>query len=157
MFQSSISDVLFDRFEACLTLLGLPDKPDVIDRVLGPLSELAIDVDMLVQKRVGDGSCDFSFTVARDDYIQAYALMREWATKLGARELQTHQQLAKLAIVGQDMWNHPGIAHSLFTALGREGITIERISTSQSKMLLAIDEQSVEPAVSVLRHTFHLN
>lgn len=82
--------------------------------VSGPLSELAIDVDMLVQKRVGDGSCDFSFTVARDDYIQAYALMREWATKLGARELQTHQQLAKLAIVGQDMessWHSPQSLH----------------------------------------------
>ncbi|MGL4204897.1 MAG: ACT domain-containing protein [Aeromonadaceae bacterium] len=156
MPHSSVSGVLFDRHEASLTLLGLPDRPDVLANVLGPLNELAIPVDMIVQKRVGDGSCDFSFTVARDDYFQAYALMREWSSKLEARELQGQPQLAKLAIVGEDMWEHPGIARRLFVALGGEGIAIERISTSQHKLLLTIDEQFVEPALRVLHQAFAL-
>lgn len=150
------ANIVYTRHEVSLTLLGLPDEPNLVASVLGPISDASIDVDMIVSNPVADGRCDFTFTVAQADYPQAHLLMTERIATLGARELQSHQPLVKFAIVSPGLWEHPGITSSLFAALGGEGIAIQLISSSESRLSLVVEESYLEPALRVLRHTFAL-
>jgi len=134
-----VSGIAFNRNEASLTILGVPDRPTVAAQILNPISDANIDVDMIVQNTMGDGTADFTFTVNRDDYRRARALLEETASELGAACVQGNGEIAKVSIVGVGMWNHPGVARTMFKVLGEEGINMQLISTSEIKISVVID------------------
>ncbi|ALP42590.1 aspartate kinase [Aeromonas schubertii] len=152
-----VSGIAFNRNEASLTILGVPDKPTVAARILGPISDANIDVDMIVQNSLGDGSADFTFTVSRDDYRRARALLEATATELGASCVQGNEAIAKVSIVGVGMWNHPGVARTMFRVLGENGINMQLISTSEIKISVVVDEKYLELAVRALHDAFELD
>ncbi|MBZ6072526.1 aspartate kinase [Aeromonas schubertii] len=152
-----VSGIAFNRNEASLTILGVPDKPTVAARILGPISDANIDVDMIVQNSLGDGSADFTFTVNRDDYRRARALLEATATELGASCVQGNEAIAKVSIVGVGMWNHPGVARTMFRVLGENGINMQLISTSEIKISVVVDEKYLELAVRALHDAFELD
>ncbi len=152
-----VSGIAFNRNEASLTILGVPDKPTVAAQILNPISDANIDVDMIVQNTLGDGTADFTFTVNRDDYRRARALLEETASELGASCVQGNGEIAKVSIVGVGMWNHPGVARTMFKVLGEEGINMQLISTSEIKISVVIDEKYLELAVRALHAAFGLD
>ncbi|MGL5407657.1 MAG: aspartate kinase, partial [Shewanella sp.] len=152
-----ISGIAFSRNEASLTILGVADKPSIAAQILNPISDANIDVDMIVQNALGDGSADFTFTVNRDDYRQAKALLEQAASELGAACVQGNSEIAKVSIVGVGMWNHPGVARTMFKVLGDEGINMHLISTSEIKISVVIDEKYLELAVRSLHAAFGLD
>ena len=152
-----VSGIAFNRNEASLTILGVPDRPTVAAQILNPISDANIDVDMIVQNTMGDGTADFTFTVNRDDYRRARALLEETATLLGAACVQGNGEIAKVSIVGVGMWNHPGVARTMFKVLGEEGINMQLISTSEIKISVVIDEKYLELAVRSLHSAFGLD
>ncbi|MGL5293121.1 MAG: ACT domain-containing protein, partial [Aeromonas sp.] len=152
-----VSGIAFNRNEASLTILGVPDQPTVAAQILNPISDDNIDVDMIVQNSLGDGTADFTFTVNRDDYRRARALLEETAYGLGAASVQGNGEIAKVSIVGVGMWNHPGVARTMFKVLGEEGINMQLISTSEIKISVVIDEKYLELAVRALHAAFGLD
>jgi len=151
-----VSGIAFSRQEASLSILGVPDRPSVAAQILAPISDANIDVDMIVQNTLGDGTADFTFTVNRDELRRARALLEQVADELGADCVQSNQTMAKVSIVGLGMWNHPGVARTMFECLGREGINMQLISTSEIKISVAIDEKYLELAVRSLHDAFGL-
>jgi aspartate kinase len=129
----------------------------VAAQILNPISDANIDVDMIVQNTLGDGTADFTFTVNRDDYRRARALLEETASELGAACVQGNGEIAKVSIVGVGMWNHPGVARTMFKVLGEEGINMQLISTSEIKISVVIDEKYLELAVRALHAAFGLD
>tara|TARA_R110001583_G_scaffold52393_9_gene162853 strand:- start:437 stop:1669 length:1233 start_codon:yes stop_codon:yes gene_type:complete len=151
-----ISGIAFNRDEARLTLSGVPDQPTVAAQILSPIGDANIDVDMIVQNTIGDGKTDFTFTVHRDDYEQAKALLETVCTKLNAKAVQGNNEIAKVSIVGVGMWNHPGVAKTMFETLGKEGINIHQIATSEIKISVLVDGKYLELAVRALHKAFEL-
>jgi len=151
-----ISGIAFNRDEARLTLSGVPDQPTVAAQILTPIGEANIDVDMIVQNTLGDGKTDFTFTVHRDDYVEAKALLETVCTELKADAVQGNNEIAKVSIVGVGMWNHPGIAKTMFETLGDEGINIHQITTSEIKISVLVDGKYMELAVRALHKAFGL-
>ena len=123
MEQPIISGIAFNRDDAKLTILGVPDKPSVAYQILGPIADANIDVDMIIQNVSQEGLADFSFTVNRSDYAKARAILEQSAAKLGARGVTGDNKTCKVSIVGVGMHSHPGVASQMFSALGAEGIT----------------------------------
>lgn len=158
MEQALISGIAFDRNQAKLTILGLPDRPGAIRDILGPVSKHHIDVDMIVQNiPTIDQTVDFSFTVQRDDYVNALKLLEEVSQKLGAKNVVGDDKIAKLSIVGVGMRSHAGVATTMFTALGEEGINIQLISTSEIKISVVIHEKHLELGARCLHAAFGLD
>jgi aspartate kinase len=157
MEQPIISGIAFNRDEAKLTVLGVPDRPGVAYRLLGPIAEANIDVDMIIQNMANDETTDFSFTVNRGDYAKAMEILKGIAGKLGARDVLGDNRICKVSAVGVGMHSHPGIASKMFGALGREGINIRMISTSEIKISVVVDEKYLELAVRVLHKAFGLD
>lgn len=151
-----ISGIAFNRDEASLTILGVPDKPSVAASILAPIGDANIDVDMIIQNSMGDGTADFTFTVHRNDYKRAKLLLQETAQKLEAREVQGREDLAKISIVGVGMMNHPGVAKTMFETFGNEGINMQLISTSEIKVSVVVDEKYLELGVRALHSAFGL-
>jgi len=151
-----ISGIAFNRDEARLTLSGVPDQPTVAAQILSPIGEANIDVDMIVQNTVGNGKTDFTFTVHRDDYLQAKALLETVCSELKAETVQGNNDIAKVSIVGVGMWNHPGVAKTMFETLGTEGINIHQIATSEIKISVLVDGKYLELAVRALHKAFEL-
>ncbi|WP_026958532.1 aspartate kinase [Aliagarivorans taiwanensis] len=151
-----ISGIAFNRDEASLTILGVPDKPSVAASILAPIGDANIDVDMIIQNSMGDGTADFTFTVHRNDYKRAKLLLQETAQKLEAREVQGREDLAKISIVGVGMMNHPGVAKTMFETFGDEGINMQLISTSEIKVSVVVDEKYLELGVRALHSAFGL-
>jgi aspartate kinase len=151
-----ISGIAFNRDEACLTILGVPDEPAIAASILAPICEQNIDVDMIIQNSMGDSSADFTFTVHRNDYAAARQLLEKTAQKLGAREVRGNDRIAKLSIVGVGMMNHPGVAKTMFETLGSEGINMQLISTSEIKVSVVVDEKYLELGVRALHSAFGL-
>jgi aspartate kinase len=152
-----ISGIAFNRDEARLTLSGVPDQPTVAAQILSPIGEANIDIDMIVQNTVGNGKTDFTFTVHRDDYQRAKELLQEVCTKLQADNVQGNDDIAKVSIVGVGMWNHPGVAKTMFETLGAEGINIHQIATSEIKISVLVDSKYLELAVRALHKAFNLD
>ncbi|MFO6422767.1 aspartate kinase [Motilimonas sp. KMU-193] len=152
-----VSGIAFNRDEARLTICGVPDEPAMAARVLSPIGEAGIDIDMIVQNTLGDGKADFTFTVHRDDYRRATELLNQVATEVGAKNVQGDDHIAKVSIVGVGMWNHPGVAKTMFEVLGRENINMHQISTSEIKVSVLIDEKYLELAVRSLHTAFGLD
>ncbi|WP_220718511.1 aspartate kinase [Agarivorans litoreus] len=151
-----ISGIAFNRDEASLTILGVPDKPSVAASILAPIGDANIDVDMIIQNSMGDNTADFTFTVHRNDYKRAKELLEATSSKLGAREVQGKDSLAKISIVGVGMMNHPGVAKTMFETLGDEGINMQLISTSEIKVSVVVDEKYLELAVRALHSAYNL-
>jgi aspartate kinase len=157
MEQPLISGVAFNRDEAKLTVLGVPDRPGVAHAILGSVADANIEVDMIVQNVGQDGTTDFTFTVHRNDFEQAMRLVREQARELGAREVIGDDRIVKISLVGVGMRSHAGIARKMFGALAKEGINIQMISTSEIKISIVVDEKYLELGTRALHSVFGLD
>jgi len=155
--QALISGIAFNRDEAQLTINGVPDQPGVASKILGPVTDANIEIDMIVQNIAEDGCTDFTFTVHRNDYEKAYGLLESVAKDLGARKVQGNDQIAKLSLVGVGMRSHAGIANTMFDTLAKENINICMISTSEIKISVVIDEKYLELGVRCLHDAFGLD
>ncbi|MGC1952657.1 MAG: aspartate kinase [Gammaproteobacteria bacterium] len=156
MEQPLISGVTCNRDEAKLTVLGVPDRPGIAHRILGPVAKANIEVDMIVQNVGEDGTTDFTFTVNRSDYEAALEILKQVAGDLGAREVTGDRRIAKVSLVGVAMRSHAGIASRMFEALATEGINIRMISTSEIKISVVVDEKYAELGVRSLHTEFGL-
>jgi len=157
MEQAVVSGIAFNRDEAKITVLGVPDKPGVAYRILGAVAEANIDVDMIIQNVSHDGKTDFSFTVHRNDYQRALDLLTKTvAPATGAAEVTGDPLICKVSIVGIGMKSHVGVAAKMFGTLSEEGINIQMISTSEIKTSVVIDEKYMELAVRALHQAFDL-
>ncbi len=157
MEQPVISGIAFNRDEAKLTIRGVPDTPGVAFKILGPVSAANIEVDMIVQNVSMDNTTDFTFTVHRNEFRKAEAILKQVAAEIGAREVAADDKIAKVSIVGVGMRSHAGVASSMFEALAKEGINIQMISTSEIKVSVVIDEKYLELAVRSLHAAFGLD
>jgi len=157
MEKAIISGIAFNRDEAKITILGVPDRPGIAYQILGPIGDAAIDVDMIVQNVSHDGMTDFSFTVHRDDYHKTLKLLEPVVAHIKARGVVGGDRIAKVSAVGVGMRSHAGIASAMFRTLAEEGINIEMISTSEIKISVVIDEKYVELAVRALHKAFDLD
>jgi len=157
MEKAVISGIAFNRDEAKITVLGVPDRPGIAYQILGPVGDANIDVDMIVQNVGHDGLTDFSFTVHRNDYQKALKVLKPVVEHTKARGLQSGDKIAKVSVVGVGMRSHAGIASTMFRTLAEEGINIEMISTSEIKVSVVIDEKYTELAVRVLHKAFGLD
>jgi aspartate kinase len=156
MEQALISGIAFNRDEAKLTILGVPDKPGVAYSILGPIGENNIEVDMIIQNIGADGTTDFTFTVHRNDYQAAKEVLNQVSEELGAREVIGDDKIVKISIVGVGMRSHAGIASKMFKTLAEEGINILMISTSEIKISVVVDEKYLELGVRMLHSAFEL-
>jgi aspartate kinase len=156
MEQPIISGIAFTKDEAKLTVLGVKDIPGIASKILGPVSDANIEVDMIVQNVAADNSTDFTFTVRRSDYDQALVVLRSVATQVEAREVNGDNRIAKLSLVGVGMRSHAGVAAKMFRVLAAESINIQMISTSEIKISVVIDEKYLELAVRALHSAFEL-
>jgi aspartate kinase len=155
--EAKIAGIAFAKDEAKLTVLGVPDQPGVAHKILGPISDANIEVDMIIQNIAADTkTTDFTFTVHRNDYARALEILNATATTLSAREVQGDERIVKVSLVGVGMRSHAGIASSMFEALAREGINIRMISTSEIKISVVIDEKYLELGVRALHDAFGL-
>jgi aspartate kinase len=158
MEQAIISGIAFNRDEAKITILDVPDRPGIAYQILGPIAEANIDVDMIVQNVGHDGMTDFSFTVHRNDFAKAMGILKKQvAPHIGAREVTGDDKITKVSAVGVGMRSHAGIASKMFRTLAEEGINIQMISTSEIKISVVIDEKYMELAVRVLHKAFELD
>lgn len=156
MEQAVISGIAFNRDEAKLTVVGVPDQPGVAYRILGPISDANIEVDMIVQNVAADATTDFTFTVHRRDYEKALEILGATAKTLEAREVTGDNKIVKISLVGVGMRSHAGIASKMFQTLSKEGINIRMISTSEIKISVVVDEKYLELGVRALHETFDL-
>ena len=156
MEQPVISGIAFNRDEAKVTILGVPDTPGVAARILGPIGDANVEVDMIIQNVGADGTTDFTFTVHRNDYQRVLSLLEEQAKELGAREVAGDDRIVKISLVGVGMRSHAGIAGTMFRALATEGINIQMIATSEIKISVVVDEKYLELGVRALHQTFEL-
>jgi len=152
-----ISGIAFNRDEAKVTVLGVPDRPGIAYQILGPIADANIDVDMIIQNVAADGTTDFTFTVNKSELNKALAILKDKVQgHIGAREISGDDKIAKVSVVGVGMRSHVGIASQTFRTLAEEGINIQMISTSEIKIAVVIDEKYLELAVRVLHKAFEL-
>jgi len=158
MEQAIISGIAFNRDEAKITVLGVPDRPGIAVGILGPIAEANIDVDMIIQNASTEGMTDFSFTVHRNEFKRAMQILESKVKPaIAARGIVGDDRIAKVSLVGIGMRTHAGIASKMFGALAAEGINIQMISTSEIKTSVVVDEKYMELAVRVLHRTFELD
>lgn len=157
MEQAIVSGIAFNRDEAKISLLGVPDKPGIAYQILGAVADANIEVDVIIQNISKDGKTDFSFTVNRVDYARTMELLKTRVLNgLGAQEVVGDAKICKVSIVGIGMRSHVGIASKMFRSLSEEGINIQMISTSEIKTSVVIDEKYMELAVRALHKAFDL-
>ncbi len=157
MEQPLISGVTYNRDEAKVTILAVPDKPGIAYRILGPISDAHINVDMIIQNIGTDGLTDFTFTVSKDDLQQSLEILEPVARELDAEGVRGDDNLAKISIVGVGMRSHAGVATSMFKALSDKGINIQMVSTSEIKTSVTVDQEYTELAVRTLHKFFDLD
>ena len=158
MEQPVISGIAFNRDEAKITILGVPDHPGIAYQILGPVADANIDVDMIIQNIGHDGLTDFSFTVHRREYENTLNILRDKIQPhIGARDVIGGDRIAKVSVVGVGMRSHAGIASKMFRVLAEEGINIQMIGTSEIKVSVVVDEKYMELAVRVLHKAFDLD
>jgi len=151
-----VSGVVFDRNQARITMVKVPDRPGIAFKIFDPVSKAGIVVDMIIQNTSAEGLADLTFTVTRTDFQEAIELVREVAKQIGAEKVLGDQNIAKVSIVGLGMRNHAGIATTMFDALSKENINISMISTSEIKISCVIEEKYTELAVRSLHEAFGL-
>ena len=155
MEQPIISGIAFNRDEAKITVLGVPDRPGIAYQILGPIADANIDVDMIIQNVGADGTTDFTFTVHKNELNKALTILRDKVQgHISAREIVGDDNTAKVSVVGVGMRSHVGIASQMFRTLAEEGINIQMISKSEIKISVLIDEKYMELAVRALHKAF---
>jgi aspartate kinase len=157
MESALISGIAFNRDEAKLTINGVPDRPGIASKILSPIADANIEVDMIIQNIAEDATTDFTFTVHRNDYQRAKAALELTCAELGAKKVTGDESLVKVSIVGVGMRSHAGIANTMFKALAGEGINIKMISTSEIKISVVVEEKYLELAVRTLHAAFKLD
>jgi aspartate kinase len=158
MEQAIVSGIAFNRDEAKISILGVPDKPGIAFQILGAVAGANIEVDVIIQNVSHDGKTDFSFTVHRNDYARTMDLLKaKVLPTLGTDRIEGDTRICKVSIVGIGMRSHVGIASKMFRALAEEGINIQMISTSEIKTSVVIDEKYMELAVRALHRAFDLD
>jgi aspartate kinase len=157
MEQAVVSGIAFNRDEAKITVVGVPDTPGIAYQILGKVAEANIDVDVIIQNVSHDGKTDFSFTVHRNDYARTMELLETTVLpSLGAQKVVGDPKICKVSIVGIGMRSHVGIASTMFRCLSEESINIQMITTSEIKTSVVIDEKYMELAVRALHKAFGL-
>lgn len=156
MEQALVSGVTCNSNEAKLTITGVPDQPGVAYRILAPISDAHIDVDMIIQNVGADDTTDFTFTVNRVDYGRAFSILEGVAKKVSATRVNGDEAIAKVSVVGVGMRSNPGIATTVFKSLAEEGINIQMISTSEIKISVVVSESEMKKAANALHCAFHL-
>ena len=156
MEQALISGIAFNRDEAQITVTGVSDKPGTAYAILGPISDLNVEVDMIIQNIGADETTDFTFTVHRDEYQRVMEFLEARKDELGAKAISGNDRIVKLSIVGVGMRSHAGIASRMFKSLSDIGINIRLISTSEIKISVVIDENYLELGVRALHEEFEL-
>jgi len=157
MEQPVVSGIAFNRDEAKVTIVGVPDTPGAAARILAPIGAANIEVDVIVQNVAADSTTDLTFTVHRNDMAKAKAVMEQVASELGARDVLTNDKVAKVSIVGVGMRSHAGVASKMFDALANDNINIQMITTSEIKIAVIIEEKFLELAVRTLHGAFELD
>ncbi len=156
MEEATIAGIAFERDEAKLTVSGVPDVPGIAYKVIGPVSEAGIEVDVIVQNAAADGSNDITFTVKRRDSEQAREILEKLSASLKARDVSLDKKICKVSLVGVGMRSHAGIAARMFKALADENINIDIITTSEIKISVVVGEKYLELAVRALHSAFEL-
>ena len=157
MEKAIISGIAFNKDEAQLNIRGVPDQPGIASLILGPIADLNIDVDMIVQNVGEDGLANFTFTVPRNDYKVAMRSLERSAKKLKAKKVKGNNEIVKISMVGVGMRTHAGIASKMFSVLAKNNINISMISTSEIKISVVTNEDNLETAVNVLHKEFNLD
>jgi aspartate kinase len=157
MEKPVISGIAFTRDEAKITVRGAPDTPGIAFKILGPVSDANIEVDMIVQNVGADGATDFTFTVHRNDFAKAKEALKQAAEELGNPEIIGDDKIAKISLVGVGMRSHAGVASKMFQTLAAEGVNITMISTSEIKVSVVVAEKYLELAVRALHQAFELD
>jgi aspartate kinase len=157
MEKAVISGIAFNRDEAKITVMRVPDRPGIAYQILGSIADANIDVDMIIQNQSVDGMTDFSFTVHRNEYQKALAVLESKVRdKVGGGEIVGDTKICKISAVGIGMRSHVGIASQMFRTLADEGINIQMISTSEIKISVVIEDKYMELAVRALHKAFGL-
>ena len=152
-----VSGVTYNKNEAKVTIMGVPDRPGVAAKLFGLIADAEIVVDMILQNVSSDGKqADISFTVPKTDLNKALEITRKVAKDLGARSVAAREDIAKVSIVGVGMRTHSGVAARMFETLAKEGINIMAISTSEIKISCLIDAKYTELATRILHDAFEL-
>ena len=152
-----VSGIAFNRDEARVVVRGVPDTPGVAYKILGPVSDANVEVDVIVQNVAADGTTDLTFTVHRNELDKAQAITEDIAKQLNAREVAVDGSICKVSLVGVGMRSHAGIASQMFKTLADVGINIELITTSEIKISVVIEEKYMELAVRALHTAFGLD
>ena len=157
MEQATITGIAFNRDEAKITVMSVPDKPGIAYQILGPVAEANIEVDMIIQNQSVEGKTDFTFTVPRGEYAKAMDVLDSSVkAHIGSGNIVGDPKVSKVSVVGVGMRSHVGIASQMFRTLSEEGINILMISTSEIKISVLIDEKYMELAVRALHKAFGL-
>lgn len=151
-----VSGVAYDKNEAKITVVGIPDRPGIASKLFTPISEANINVDMIVQNISAEGHTDLTFTVPKSDFKKALEIVKKIAKDIEARNVVADENIAKVSVIGVGMRSHSGIAAKMFDLLSKEGINIMMISTSEIKVSCVIDTKYTELAVRVLHDGFGL-
>jgi len=158
MEQAAITGIAFNRDEAKITVLGVPDRPGIAYQILGPVADANVEVDMIIQNQSVDGKTDFTFTVPRGEYAKSMDVLQKTVKEqIGATTIIGDNKVSKVSVVGVGMRSHVGIASAMFRTLSEEGINIQMISTSEIKISVLIDEKYMELAVRALHKAFELD
>ncbi|HKZ16907.1 MAG TPA: aspartate kinase [Geobacteraceae bacterium] len=152
-----VSGITYAKDEAKIAVMRVPDKPGIAAKLLSPMSDAGISVDMIVQNASEDGYTDFTFTVTKSDFKKALLITKKVAEEIHAKDVQTDEGISKVSIVGLGMRTHAGVATKMFQTLAGEGINIQMISTSEIKISVVIDAKYTELAVRVLHDAFGLS
>ena len=155
--KALISGIAFSKDEAQLTITGVPDQPGIASKILGPVTEANIEIDMIVQNVGADGTTDFTFTIHRNDYQTALSLLQKVKQTLGAKDVIGDDTIVKISLVGVGMRSHAGIANTMFDTLANENINIRMISTSEIKISVVVKEKYLELGVRSLHEAFGLD
>ncbi|MDB5762451.1 MAG: aspartate kinase [Herminiimonas sp.] len=157
MEQATITGIAFNRDEAKITVMAVPDRPGIAYQILGPVADANIEVDMIIQNQSVDGKTDFTFTVPRGEYVKAMEVLNESVkAHIGSGNIVGDAKVSKVSVVGVGMRSHVGVASQMFRTLSEEGINIQMISTSEIKISVLIDEKYMELAVRALHKAFGL-
>ena len=151
-----VSGVVFDKNEARVTIVKVPDRPGIASKIFNPVFKAGIVVDMIIQNTSAEGITDLTFTVTKTNFDETIKLVREVAKEIGAKKVLGDQNISKVSIIGLGMRNHAGVASKMFETLSKENINISMISTSEIKISCVIEEKYTELAVRALHEAFGL-
>ena len=157
MEKEVVSGVTYDRDQAKITIVNVPDKPGIAARLFTPISDQNIVVDMIIQNASVEGFTDLTFTVPKKDMKEVQAILKKVAKEIGANRIEYDENISKVSMVGVGMKSHAGVASRMFAALASEGINILMISTSEIKISCVVESKYTELSVRVLHDAFHLD